>query len=210
MLKTIGVGRIEDLFQVVPEGKRFPKLNLPSGLSEAEVLTELMEMSEANADAPHYPVFLGAGAYYRYIPAVVDMVISRSEFYTAYTPYQPEISQGWLQAMFEYQSMVCDLTGMEAANISHYDGATALAEAVIMAMNVARYRRKKIVISPTVHPQYREVARTYTQGMGLTVTGDEEYDEERLVDLVDQDTACLGSFDKGSRSREGFWRTQYK
>jgi len=194
MLRTIGVEKIEDLFQVVPEKSKFPKLNLPPGRSETEVLTELMEMSEANADAPHYPIFLGAGAYYRYIPAVVDMVISRSEFYTAYTPYQPEISQGWLQAMFEYQSLVCDLTGMEAANISHYDGATALAEAVIMAMNVARYRRKKIVVSPTVHPQYRSVARTYTQGIeGVEFVGDDapEFDPEALKSLLDENTAAL-------------------
>ena len=194
MLRTIGVEKIEDLFQVVPEKSKFPKLNLPPGRSETEVLTELMEMSEANADAPHYPIFLGAGAYYRYIPAVVDMVISRSEFYTAYTPYQPEISQGWLQAMFEYQSLVCDLTGMEAANISHYDGATALAEAVIMAMNVARYRRKKIVISPTVHPQYRAVARTYTQGIeGVEFVGDDapEFDPEALKSLLDKNTVAL-------------------
>ncbi len=194
MLRTIGVGKIEDLFQVVPEGKRFPKLNLPSGLSELEVLAELTEMSEANADAPHYPIFLGAGAYYRYIPAVVDMVISRSEFYTAYTPYQPEISQGWLQAMFEYESLICDLTGMEVANISHYDGATALAEAVIMALNVARYRRKKIVISPTVNPQYRAVARTYMQGTeGVEFVGDDapEFDPETLKSLLDKNTAAL-------------------
>ena len=194
MLRTIGVSKIEDLFEAVPEKGRFPRLNLPPGLSETEVLTELMEMSEANADAVHTPIFLGAGAYYRYIPAVVDMVISRSEFYTAYTPYQPEISQGWLQAMFEYQSMVCDLTGMEAANISHYDGATTLAEAVIMAMNVARYRRKKIVISPTVHPQYRAVARTYTQGIeGVEFVGDDapEFDPEALKSLLDKNTAAL-------------------
>ncbi len=194
MLRTIGVGKIEDLFQVVPEGKRFPKLNLPSGLSESEVLAELMEMSETNTDALHYPIFLGAGAYYRYIPAVVDMVISRSEFYTAYTPYQPEISQGWLQSMFEYESLVCDLTGMEVANISHYDGATALAEAVIMALNVARYRRKKIVISPTVNPQYRAVARTYMQGTeGVEFVGDDapEFDPETLKSLLDKNTAAL-------------------
>jgi glycine dehydrogenase subunit 1 len=136
---------------------------------------------------------LGAGAYNHYVPSVVDYVLQRGEFYTAYTPYQPEISQGTLQAIFEYQSMICALTGMEVSNASHYDGATSLAEAVIMALNVHRGKRKKILLSPFVHPQYRQVVRTYIQGMELTVVGDEDLaaDPMALQALIDEDTAMV-------------------
>ncbi|MGQ9584087.1 MAG: aminomethyl-transferring glycine dehydrogenase subunit GcvPA [Anaerolineae bacterium] len=193
MLQRIGVKKIEDLFRDVPAKHRFPDLNLPPPASEPEVLQELQLLSELNADLNHLPCFLGAGAYRHYVPSVVDQIVSRSEFYTAYTPYQPEISQGTLQAIFEYQTMICDLTGMDVSNASHYDGATALAEAVIMAINVARLRRKKVVLSPSVHPEHREVVRTYTQGMGLTITGDED-PRARLSSLksqIDDGTACL-------------------
>jgi glycine dehydrogenase subunit 1 len=193
MLAAIGVERVADLFHDVPAGSRFPELRLPEPLSEMELLAELEAMSEENMDVGHYPSFLGAGAYNHYVPSLVDQIISRSEFYTAYTPYQPEISQGTLQSIFEYQSMVCALTGMEVANASHYDGATAAAEAVIMALNVARGRRKKVVISPAVHPEYRAVVRTYTQGMGLQIVGDEVGGRSLhdVASLVDGDTACL-------------------
>ena len=125
MLAAIGVERLEDLFLDVPEACRFPELRLPEPLSEMEIMAELQAMSEENLDTGHFSSFLGAGAYHHYVPRVVDHVISRSEFYTAYTPYQPEISQGTLQSIFEYQSMICALTGMEVANASHYDGATS-------------------------------------------------------------------------------------
>ncbi len=193
MLAAIGVERIEDLFQDVPAEGRFPQLNLPQPLSEMEIMRELQAISEENVDTGHFPCFLGAGAYQHYVPRVVDQVISRSEFYTAYTPYQPEISQGTLQSIFEYQSMICALTGMEAANASHYDGATSTAEAVIMALNVGRGKRHKVILSPGVHPEYRAVVRTYTQGMDLTIVGDEEGTAtiEELTALLDKDTACL-------------------
>jgi len=199
MLAAIGVDRVEDLFADVPEALRFPKVSLPEPLSELEILQELQWMSESNADLDHYACFLGAGAYNHYVPSVVDHVISRSEFYTAYTPYQPEVSQGTLQTIFEYQSMICALTGMEAANASHYDGATSMAEAVLMAVAVSRGRRHKVILSPTIHPEYRETVRTYTQGMGLTVVGDDpgklregiDLDLEALKALLDSDTACL-------------------
>jgi glycine dehydrogenase subunit 1 len=193
MLAAIGVERVEDLFHDVPAACRFPELNLPEPLSEMEILAELQALSEENLDVDHLSSFLGAGVYNHYIPRVVDHIISRSEFYTAYTPYQPEISQGTLQSIFEYQSMICALTGMEVANASHYDGATSVAEAVIMALNVGRGKRRKVILSPAVHPEYRAVVRTYTQGMGLEIIGDEDLTAglEALTDLLDRDTACL-------------------
>jgi glycine dehydrogenase subunit 1 len=193
MLAAIGVERVEDLFHDVPAACRFPELNLPESLSEMEVMTELQAMSEENLDTGHFTSFLGAGAYSHYVPRVVDHVISRSEFYTAYTPYQPEISQGTLQSIFEYQSMICALTGMDVANASHYDGATATAEAAIMALNVARGKRQRVILSPLVHPEYRAVVRTYTHGMDLDITGDGEGTAtlEELTALLDKNTACL-------------------
>jgi glycine dehydrogenase subunit 1 len=156
-------------------------------------MAELQAMSEENLDVNHFTSFLGAGAYNHYVPRIVDHVISRSEFYTAYTPYQPEISQGTLQSIFEYQSMICALTGMEVANASHYDGATSTAEAVIMALNVARGKRKRVILSPLIHPEYRAVIRTYTQGMGLDIVGDDDPAStmDDLTALLDDNTACL-------------------
>jgi len=188
MLAEMGAEDIGDLFLDVPESVRYPELKLPLPLSEMEILGELRSMSEENADLDHHACFLGAGAYNHFVPSVVGHIIGRSEFYTAYTPYQPEISQGTLQAIFEYQSMVCALTGMDAANASHYDGATSLAEAAIMAVNVSRGKRRKIIVSPTVHPEYRATLRTYTPGSDLAVTGDEEPTSNLQPD---GDTACL-------------------
>ena len=193
MLAAIGVERVEDLFHDVPAACRFPTLELPEPVSEMEIMTELQAMSEENLDAGHYPSFLGAGAYHHYVPRVVDHVISRSEFFTAYTPYQPEISQGTLQSIFEYQSMICALTGMEVANASHYDGATSTAEAVIMALNSVKGKRNKVLVSPALHPEYRAVVRTYTQGMGLAIVGDESPTAglTELAARLDTNTACL-------------------
>ncbi len=203
MLAAVGVERVQDLFHDVPADCRFPGLNLPEPLSEMELMAELQALSEENLDVGHFPSFLGAGVYNHYVPRIVDHVISRSEFYTAYTPYQPEISQGTLQSIFEYQSMICALTGMEVANASHYDGATSTAEAVIMALNAGRGRRKRVILSPGLHPEYRAVVRTYTQGMGLDIVGDApstrpgdagrvpDADLGDLVSLLDKNTACL-------------------
>ena len=193
MLETIGVGSIEALFEVVPQVARFPKLKLPRPLSEMEVLAELERLADANADANHYAWFLGAGAYNHFVPSVVPQLQMRGEFYTAYTPYQPEASQGTLQAIFEYQSMVAELTGMEVVNASHYDGATSLAEAAIMSVNSTRGKRHKVLVSPNVHPQYREVLKTYIQGTNLTVVGDDDpaNDLKALTGMLDQETACL-------------------
>jgi glycine dehydrogenase subunit 1 len=189
MLSAVCIRSIKDLFEDVPEHALFPELDLPSALSEMEVRWEMEALAEANLTTADGPCFLGAGAYRHFVPAVVDTVLSRGEFYTAYTPYQPEISQGTLQAIFEYQSMICALTGMDVSNASHYDGATATAEAVIAAINVHRMKRRKVVVSPFVHPEYRAVVRTYTQGMGLEVVGDDG--NAGLADLLDEETACL-------------------
>ena len=192
MLAVVGAPSVADLFQDVPEKYRFPVLDLPPALSELEVLRELQALSEENDDLGHVSCFLGAGAYNHFAPSVVDFILHRSEFFTAYTPYQPEISQGTLQAHYEYQSMICALTGMEVANVSHYDGATAVAEAVIMALQVGRGKRTKVVLSPTLHPQYREVVRTYTQGMDIRLVGDDKRVAlDELAGLVDKETACV-------------------
>ncbi len=193
MLSAIGVGSLAELFRDVPSEHRFPRLDLPEGLSEQEILAELDRMAGRNADCSRSPCFLGAGSYHHFIPSVVDFVISRSEFATAYTPYQPEISQGTLQAIFEYQSMIARLTGMEVSNASHYDGATATAEAVIMALNVGQHQRTRVVMSAGVHPQYREVVRTYTQGMGLDILGDDRPDAgaDEIAGMCDSSTACV-------------------
>lgn len=165
MLASIGVTTIEDLFEAVPAQHRFPKLDLPDALSEMDISREMSAMAEANEHAGDFALFRGAGAYHHFIPSVVNHTILRGEFLTAYTPYQPEVSQGTLQAVFEYQSMMCALTGMDAANASHYDGATSLAEAVTMAYEVGRGKRKKFIFSNAINPQYREVSRTYRKSV---------------------------------------------
>lgn len=163
MLKSIGVEKIEDLFTEIPEKFRYPKLNLAPRLTEMEVLGELEGIASANGSTKELLSFLGAGAYDHYIPAAIDNLLQRGEFYTAYTPYQPEISQGTLQAIFEFQSLICQLTGMDVCNASHYDGATAAAEAMILADSHFRGKRKKFLVSRALNPQYRAVMRTYFQ-----------------------------------------------
>jgi len=193
MLAAIGAASIDDLFKDVPPAHRFPKLSLADPLSEPAAIDELRSLAESNWDTDHHPCFLGAGAYNHFIPSVVKHVVSRSEFYTAYTPYQPEVSQGTLQATFEYQSMICDLTGMDVANASHYDGATSLAEAVTMALGTQRGQRRKVVMSRGVNPRYRAVARTFTQGIDMTIVGDHRagLSPDDLAGMVDESTACV-------------------
>src|SRR5512147_3197544 len=174
MLAAIGVGSLDDLFEAVPAKHRFPNLDLPPALTEMEALDELSGLAQANENVREDLIsFLGAGMYNHYIPSVIDHMLRRGEFYTAYTPYQPEISQGTLQGIFEYQSLIAALTGMEVSNASHYDGADATAEAVNMAFANFRGKRRKVVVAPSVHPQYRETIRTYTQGMELELAGDD-------------------------------------
>lgn len=192
MLAAIGVTTIEDLFEAVPASHRFPRLNLPDAMSELEISREMSALADANEHADNFAVFRGAGAYHHFTPSVVNHILLRGEFYTAYTPYQPEMSQGTLQAVFEYQSMMCALTGMDAANASHYDGATSLAEAVTMADQVHRGKRTKYIMSYGVHPQYREVVRTYHQGRDIEIVGDDEPNElDDLLAMLDDNTAML-------------------
>lgn len=197
MLKVVGVDKIEDLFDAVPEKHRFPKLDIAAALTEMEVAAELNEIASANASTDDFISFLGAGAYNHYIPAAVDMLLRRGEFYTAYTPYQPEISQGTLQAIFEFQSLMTELTGMDVSNASHYDGATAVAEAANMAYHIFRGKRKKVLVSRAVNPQYRETIRAYMQGQEeVLVLGDEDgaeliEDTQKLIDKIDNDTAVV-------------------
>jgi len=192
MLADIGVDAIDDLFGAVPLSQRFPTLDLPPPMSEMEVAAEMLAISEANDHGQDFALFRGAGAYHHFIPSVVNHILLRGEFYTAYTPYQPEISQGTLQATYEYQSMMCALTGMDAANASHYDGATSLAEAVTVALEVTRNRRKKIILSHGIHPQYREVLRAYHQGRDIRIIGDRGRGEiVDLMEMLDDNTAML-------------------
>jgi len=165
MLRQIGVSSTENLFDSVPGDLRLRgPLNVPAALSELELLKKFDAMADRN-DAARRISFLGAGAYSHYTPTIVDHLISRSEFLTAYTPYQPEISQGTLQAIFEFQTLVCQLTGMDIANASMYDGSTAMAEAVLMAERVTR--RSKVIASSAIHPEYLDVAHTYVQHAGI-------------------------------------------
>lgn len=193
MLEAIGLKSAEELFDSIPQDLRLQRpLNTPAALSEIELLNLFEKMGRRNAGARR-PSFLGGGAYSHYIPTIVDHILSRSEFFTAYTPYQPEISQGTLQTIFEFQTLVCQLTGMEVANASMYDGSTALAEAVLMAERVTK--RSKVISSGAVHPQYLEVVKTYVQhaGIDLELVGFDSQTGQSgsLADSVDDQTAAL-------------------
>lgn len=194
MLHTIGVDKLENLFHDIPAAHRFPILDLPPALTEMEVMQEMQRLANANEGISDLICFLGAGAYNHYIPAAVDSILRRGEFYTAYTPYQPEISQGTLQAIFDYQSLVTALTGMDVSNASHYDGATAVAEAVTMAWAHFRGKRNKVVLSPALHPHYRATVETYNQGTDLAVVVpdvDLNNGFEALISSIDAQTALV-------------------
>ncbi|MBN1145686.1 MAG: aminomethyl-transferring glycine dehydrogenase subunit GcvPA [Anaerolineales bacterium] len=196
MLHAIGAKSLEDLFRDVPAAHRFPKLDLPPALTEMEALAELRDIAAANETTQELSCFLGAGAYNHYVPPAVDSILYRGEFYTAYTPYQPEVSQGTLQAIFDYQSLIAALTGMEASNASHYDGATAVAEAVSLADANFRGKRNKVVVSPAVHPHYRQTVHTYTRPSDIVIAGDDASVDPRggyeaLLPLIDNQTALV-------------------
>ena len=165
MLGDIGVTSVEELFADIPQSKREASFRLPPALSEAELVREMTELAAANAHQGQCSCFLGAGSYRHFIPGVVVNLVGRSEFLTPYTPYQAEVSQGTLQAIYEYQSLVCQLTGMEVSNAGMYDGATALAEAALMACRISG--RKEVAILNNVNPIYQDVVRTYTQGLDI-------------------------------------------
>ena len=167
MLGEIGVASVDELFQDIPEQMRQAQFSLPAPLSELELKREIRQFAEINANLEDYACFLGAGSYRHFVPSVVDHIIGRSEFYTAYTPYQAEVSQGTLQPVYEYQSLVCQLTGMEVSNAGMYDGSTAAAEAAVMACIVSK--RNKVAVLNTVNPTYREVIDTYVEGRDLAV-----------------------------------------
>lgn len=194
MLDAIGVASTDELFSDIPEDVRFKgSLDIEPALSESELMAFMTELAEKNINTQEYASFLGAGVYDHYIPSVVNHVISRSEFYTAYTPYQPEVTQGELQAIFEFQSLICELTGMEVANSSMYDGPTALAEAALFSAGITR--KKKVMISKAVHPQSLTVLRTYAKAQNLQVVEvdaeDGVTDLEQLQSEIDDDTACV-------------------
>jgi glycine dehydrogenase subunit 1 len=168
MLAAIGVASVDELFRDIPEGVRFGRrLDLEPALSEQELVAHLTELADRNVDTGRELSFLGAGIYDHYVPAVVDAVLSRGEFLTAYTPYQPEMSQGVLQAIFEYQTVICELTGMDVSNASGYDGTTVAADACFIAKHVTS--RTKVVLCETLNPQVRQVVKTYAPGFGLEV-----------------------------------------
>src|SRR5690625_2780274 len=194
MLDTIGVQSTEELFSEIPEEVRFKgELDLKKPANEAELKKEMTQMASKNASLTEYTSFLGAGVYDHFVPSVVDHVISRSEFYTAYTPYQPEISQGELQAIFEFQTMISEITGMPIANSSMYDGGTALAEAV--NLSAAQTKKKKILVSKAIHPESRAVIETYAKAPNLEIVEIDHHngltDLDQLAKELDEDTASV-------------------
>jgi glycine dehydrogenase subunit 1 len=193
MLQAIGARSIDDLFAPIPEEYRLAReLKVPRQMAESEIVDWFRERARENGDS--YATFLGAGAYYHYRPVIIDSLISRGEFLTAYTPYQAEISQGTLQAIFEFQTMICELTGMEVANASMYDGSTAAAEAVMMAVRLTG--RCSVVVARSLHPEYREVLATYAHHQNLPFATSSFGDDGRLnlnelEKSITSDTACV-------------------
>lgn len=195
MLRQIGVDGIEALFETIPAECRLKRpLHLPSPMSEMELTQEMERLAQGNVPAGQAVCFLGGGAYDHFIPSVVDAVVSRGEFYTAYTPYQAEASQGSLQAFFEFQTMICQLTGMDVANASLYEGGSAVAEAAIMAMSITM-RHGQIVIAENVHPHYRSALKTYMANLDPRVvelpTPQGVVNPSMLEKTLNDQTACL-------------------
>lgn len=194
MLEAIGVQSVDELFSDIPERVRFKgEYNIKPAKPETPLMKELTLLAQKNADLKTHSSFLGAGVYDHYMPVIVDHVLSRSEFYTAYTPYQPEISQGELQAIFEFQTMICELTGMDVANSSMYDGGTALAEAAMLS--TGQTRRKKVLVSSAVHPDSKEVVKSYAKGQYVEVIEiphkDGVTDLEALSNMMNDEIAAV-------------------
>jgi len=195
MLRAIGVSSLDELFASIPADLRLQRaLNIPPALSELELSQHLQVLAAKNAHIGQKVCFLGGGAYDHFVPAVVDALAGRGEFYTSYTPYQPEVSQGNLQVMFEYQTLICQLTGMDVSNASLYDGGSAAAEGVLLAMSVTS-RPKKVVVAESVHPHYREILETYFASIGaelVTVAAaDGVVRPAEVAAAVDGETACV-------------------
>ncbi len=195
MLAAIGVDSVDDLFATIPEKVRLGRpLELPGALSEMELVGHMRRLAAENVSLDECVSFLGAGVYDHYIPAAVDHMLTRGEFYTAYTPYQPEVSQGTLQAIFEFQTLVTQLTGMDVANASMYDGSTAMAEAALMAGRVKR-KGERVLISEAVHPEYRTVVGTYIHSLGWTMdvvpAVDGATDVSALREALDDDVVAV-------------------
>lgn len=194
MLQAIGVQSVEELFADIPADIRLPRpLSLPPAVSELQIMRIMQQRAGRNSNVDEYPCFLGAGAYDHFIPSVVSHLAGRAEFYTAYTQYQPEISQGGLQALWEYQSFICELTGLDVSNASLYDGATATAEAMNLACGVTG--RKKVLISDAVHPFYRQVTATYARDFGFSIQSLPVADGKTVLaeaaGLVDKEIAAI-------------------
>src|SRR5437899_5104494 len=193
MLETIGVGSVEELFRDVPPAVRFDRqLDLDPALTEQELTRHLADLASRNIDTTREVSFLGAGIYDHYVPAIADAIMQRGELLTAYTPYQPEMSQGVLQAIFEYQTAICELTGMDVANASGYDGTSVAADACYVAKHVTG--RTKVVVTEATNPQVRQVVKTYAPGFGLEVVevphDGGATDPERLRAAA-EDAACV-------------------
>lgn len=195
MLKALNISSVDELFADIPAEIRYQgDLKIPEAVPESILIKQMRELAGKNKHANQYPIFLGAGVYDHYTPSVVQHIISRSEFYTAYTPYQPEISQGELQAIFEFQTMVCELTGLDVANSSMYDGATSLAEAASLAVAASK-KRNKVLISQAVHPEARQILQVVARGQNYTVEevglSGEITDLEQLAGQMDEQTAAV-------------------
>ena len=196
MLSVIGASSTDDLFKPIPREYRYPHLDLPPALTEMEAARQMRSLAGKNFVPDADDTYLGAGSYRHFIPSTVDHMISRGEFYTAYTPYQPEVAQGTLQVIYEFQSMVAELLGFEVANASMYDGATAMAEAALVAVSASR-KRERIIVSPTVNPAYRKVLETYIEATTVTSetlgAGDNpfRFDAAGLKDVLDESVACV-------------------
>lgn len=189
MLQAIGAESVDQLFDLIPDSIKLDRpLNIPPALGELELTSHMQELARRNTDITENTCFLGAGSYDHFIPAVVDTLTARGEFYTSYTPYQPEVSQGNLQVMFEYQTLICQLTGMDVSNASLYDGGSAAVEAMLMAISITR-RNSKIIVVESVHPEYRQIIKTYFATIGTEVVT--VSDTSQLESALDETTAAV-------------------
>ena len=189
MLKSIGANSIDELFDLIPDSMKLGRaLNIPPALGELELTSHMQDLARQNTNITDNTCFLGAGSYDHFVPAVIDTLASRGEFYTSYTPYQPEVSQGNLQVMFEYQTLICQLTGMDVSNASLYDGGSAAVEAMLMSISITG-RASRVIVLESVHPEYRQIIETYFATIGTEVVS--VADSRQLEDALDETTAAV-------------------